>query len=1043
MNPYEVFSQRPDYENPEVLSRSRLPAHTRFGAYASVREALRGDIRESSNILWLDGDYRFKLYDRPEAVEPFWQEDFDDSAWGGIAVPGCWETQGYGLPVYTNTVYPWENREEDSYVRPKAGGKLEPNPPHIPKENPTGCYRRTFRLPVRFEGRRLILRFEGAETAYYVFVNGKCAGFAKDSKLPSEFDVTDLCRPGENLLAVQVMHFADSSYLEDQDYWYLSGITRSVMLLSKPRIAIEDYKITAIPDLHHRTGEVVCDVTVTRADGFADCGVRLTLYDRSGERVGQGRGEIQTRAEYRQDRAPTMNTGRIRVHLPHVELWSTEEPVLYRAVVELTGKGGRAVDVEACSIGFKTVEVRDGVVLLNGERLLIRGVNRHEHCLEGGRTVTRAHMLEEIRQMKRMNVNSVRTCHYPDSPDWYELCDTYGILLVCECNIETHGLMGALTHDPAWAAAFVDRAQRMARCYKNHVSIYSWSLGNESGSGANHAAMYGFLKEYDPTRLCQYEAGEPGKNISDIRGNMYATVDNIVKMLCSPTDDRPIILVEYLYQISNSGGGMNKFNELLDRYPRFQGAYVWDWQDKSLLGRTAEGEPFFAYGGDFGENMHDDNCPYFMTNNGVVMPDLEWKPVAYELKEGYCPVRIAPVPRASAWDTLPPAGKALFVNHDPVHTLSYYAVVAEVLEDGVPLLTKELDLPDIAPLAQAVVDVEPAFARKPGCRYDLNLHVLRRTATFFAEARAEVGCVQFPLQSGAAVVEDAPVRVLPDAAVAWEGETVRAAAGDLAAEFEEKTGHLVRLSRGETAYLCGPVRACFDRPISGLDCQAGWGWWDIFSAARGLEEKCTHFAAFAKGDTAFVEVEYGFSGAFGAKLTLRWRLTAENLECDAQWDIDPAVRALPRVGLELVAAPGLEALTYLGCGPNESYCDRKMSAPFGRYETTVEGTHFAFNPPSENGGHEGMRWLELADADGRALTIRTAQDAHFDARHSQIADYFAARHEHELRRRPETYLHIDAAHAPIGGDMAWSTGTDLAQMPGGGAHHLRFWIELR
>ena len=216
--------------------------------------------------------------------------------------------------------------------------------------------------------------------------------------------------------------------------------------------------------------------------------------------------------------------------------------------------------------------------------------------------------------------------------------------------------------------------------------------------------------------------------------------------------------------------------------------------------------------------MHDDNCPYFMTNNGVVMPDLEWKPVAYELKEGYCPVRIAPVPRASAWDTLPPAGKALFVNHDPVHTLSYYAVVAEVLEDGVPLLTKELDLPDIAPLAQAVVDVEPAFARKPGCRYDLNLHVLRRTATFFAEARAEVGCVQFPLQSGAAAVEDAPVRVLPDAAVAWEGETVRAAAGDLAAEFEEKTGHLVRLSRGETVYLCGPVRACFDRPISGLDC---------------------------------------------------------------------------------------------------------------------------------------------------------------------------------------------------------------------------------
>lgn len=1044
MKPYDVYNERADYENPEVLSRSRLPAHTRFCAYGSVREALCGDIWESSNILWLDGTWRFALYERPQEAPAFYDEAFDDSAWGDIAVPGCWETQGYGKPVYTNTVYPWEDRTESAYVRPKAGGPLEPNPPHIPSRNPTGCYRRRFRLPVRFEGRRLILRLEGAETAYYVFVNGVCAGFAKDSKLPSEFDVTALCRPGVNLVAVQVMHFADSSYLEDQDYWYLSGITRSVMLIAKPQLCIEDYRITAEPDLIRGSGEVTCDVTVTRTDGFADAGVRLTLYDRNGERVGQGRGEIRARAEYRQDRVPTMNTGRIHVHLDKAELWTPDAPVLYRAVVELTGKSGHAVDIEACSIGFKKVEIRDGVVLLNGRRLIVRGVNRHEHAWEGGRTVTRAHMLEEIRQMKRMNVNAVRTCHYPDSPDWYELCDTYGLLLVCECNIETHGVAGALTHDPAYAAAFVDRAQRMARCFKNHVSIYAWSLGNESGTGANHAAMYGFLKEYDPTRLCQYEAGEPGKNISDVRGDMYATVDNIVKMLCSPIDDRPVILVEYLYQISNSGGGMNKFNELLDRYPRFQGGYVWDWQDKSLVGRTEEGQAYFAYGGDFGEEMHDENCPYFMTNNGVVMPDLSWKPVAYELKEGYCPIRIAVPERSSAWETLPPYGKALFVNHSESEPLSSFAVVAEVLEDGEMLLRKELDLPELLPGERAVLDVEPAFARKPGRRYDLNLRVLRRTAAFFAEARSEVGCVQLPLESGpAAVVEAAPLRLLPDAAVAWEKGTVRAAAGAMEAVFEEETGHLTELSCGGKVYLCGPVRACFDRPISGLDCDKGWGWEKDFALARGLEEKLVALRAFAHGDTAYVEAEYGFAGGFAAALTLRWRLDAQGLECDALWEIDRSVRALPRVGLECTAAPGLEKIVYLGHGPNESYCDRLLSAPFGRYETTVEETHFAFNPPSENGGHEGVREMRLSDGGEREMTFRFAQGAHFDARHSTLADYAAARHEHELRRRPEITLHLDAAHAPIGGDMAWSTGADLSQMPAGGSYHLRFHIDLR
>lgn len=1026
MNPYADFHHTPDYRTPEVLSISRLPAHTRWGAFSSVREALRGSVYDSSNILMLNGTYRFRLYPRPEDAEPFWQEGFDDSSFDEIDVPGNWEVQGFDKPVYTNTVYPWPDRTQDCCIRPQAGGPVLPNAPVIPDDNPTGCYVRTFNLPVRFEGRRLVLRFEGAETAYYVWLNGQCVGFAKDSKLPSEFDVTAYARPGLNRLCVQVMHFADSSYLEDQDYWYLSGIYRNVMLISKPFLCIEDYKITATPDLHHLTGEVTCDVTVSRKPGFADCGVRMTIYDQNGEKVGAGRGNVQPRADYRTDKVPTANTGRITAHIDRVDLWTTETPTLYRAVIELTDKAGKVLDTEACSIGFKTVEVKNGVVLLNGQRLIVRGVNRHEHCWEGGRTVSRAHMLEEIRQMKRMNVNSVRTCHYPDSPDWYELCDEYGILLVCECDIETHGVMGQLTHDPAWAAAFVDRAMRMVCNYKNHVCIYSWSLGNESGTGANHAAMYGFIKEYDHTRLCQYEAGMPGKNISDIRGNMYATCEGILEMLADPCDDRPIILVEYLYQISNSGGGMWKFNEMLERFPRFQGGYVWDWQDKSLVGRTADGTRFFAYGGDFGEEVHDDNCPYFMTNNGVVMPDLTWKPVAYELKEGYCPVRIFPRPRRSAWDNVPPYETAVVINRDPVHDLSAYRFVGQVVEDGVVVKEKELDFPALRPLKRAEVDVELPYAKKPGCRYDLNIEIHRRASTFFADADAVVGLVQLPQEPGAAA--------LPEQQPAQPAD-------DLHLTFDEHTGHLTGIEKNGVSYLSGPVAACFDRPISGLDCIPGWGWEPVFAPARALEERLLSFTRLDTENGPIWTAKYAYTSDDTILVDLTYALCSNALRVDAHFDVGRGFRALPRVGLELPLPAGFEQLTYLGHGPNESYCDRLLSAPFGLYESTVAAEHFAFNPPSENGGHEGARLIKLANADGATLTIRPQQDVHFDVRHNTIADYTAA-HEHELPARPEVWLHIDAAHAPIGGDMAWSTGIDRREMPAAGAYHLRFDIEL-
>lgn len=1033
MNTLRDFHGIPDYQNPDVMAISRLPAHTRWGAFASEAEALRGDIAASSNVLDLNGTWQFKLYDRPEEVQPFWSPADDVGDFTLIRVPGNWELQGHDHPVYTNTIYPWEDPEEPCYVAPHKGGKKEPNPPYIPGRNPTGCYRRVFPLPAHFAGKRLVLRFEGAETAYYVWLNGRCVGFAKDSKLPSEFDATEAAIPGENLLCVQVMHFADSSYMEDQDYWYLSGIYRSVMLIAKPPLAIEDYQIIATPDLARGSGTVRCDVRVTRAEGFADCRVRMKLFDADRKLLASGEGEISAAAVYRQDVIPSANTGRVRLSLDRAALWSPEEPNLYRAVVELIGPGGETLDCEACDIGFREIKVVDGVVHLNGKRLLIFGVNRHDFCWEGGRTVSKAHMLEEIRQMKRMNINAVRTCHYPDTPDWYELCDRYGILLVCECNLETHGMEGALAHNPAWATNFLDRVVRMVCNYKNHAAIYAWSLGNESGTGPNHAAMYGFVKEYDPTRLCQYEAGAPGKNISDIRGNMYAPIEMILGMLADPRDDRPIILVEYLYQISNSGGGMYKFNELLDRFPRFQGGYIWDWQDKSLVGRTEDGKKFFAYGGDFGETMRN-NGPLFMTNNGLVMPDLRWKPVAHEVKEGYCPLRIAPAPRGFQ----PQGVKALVINHDLTRTAASYRLLGQVLEDGVPICEQEIALPPLGPLERAAVDVTVPHEKKPGRRYDLNLEIRRREATFFSEADAVVGLTQLPLESGGAVLPVMkPVQPAPCEIREAEGR-LTVTAGETLAEFDPQ-GHLTLLKKAGKKFLDGAVQACLNRPITGMDC---WGEDRRFRAVREMKERFIGRRIDRLADGVRVETLYGFEGNHSGSVRLVYTISAEGVEAEAFFEVDPALRALLRVGIEAVIPAGFEKVTYLGNGPIENYCDRKLCAPFGRYTATVDEMHFDFNPPSENGGHEGTRRIELANGEGAKLIFAMRQDAHFDIRHATIADYAAARHEHELPRRPESWLHLDAAHAPIGGDMGWSTGVDQREMLRGGAFALRFGIRM-
>jgi beta-galactosidase len=624
----QPFHFNHEWETVETTALNRELSHVAWGAYEDEAQAATLDVTASRFRQSLDGIWKFSYKDKPSLVEPFYGDDYSHAQWSDIRVPGNWELQGFGEPIYTNTLFPWDHfRQAPHILRPLSKDNTPevrglPNPPHLPPENPTGCYFRTFTIPAGWEEREVFLHFKGVETACYLWINGHAVGYSEDSKLPFEFNITAFLRPGENTVALQVMRFATSTYLEDQDYWYLSGIFRSVFLMAKPKLRLVDWKIDAVSDRHHPLGTLQADVAVNQLDGFADTRVKVEVRTMADEVLAVAQASPQPRAAYRTAEQATAGTARVNLTLPDITPWTPETPVLYKVIITLLAADGSPIDHESCRVGFKRVEIENGILLLNGRRLLVRGVNRHEHEPHGGRTVSREHMEKEIRLMKQLGINAVRTCHYPDDPIWYDLCDEWGLLTICECNLETHGVMGALTHNPAWATNFLERAVRMVLTHKNHASVYSWSLGNESGTGANHAAMYGWIKEYDPTRICQYEAGQPGRNVSDVRGNMYAPPAWILNMLTDPDDTRPIILVEYLYQIRNAGGGMHHFNELLERHPRFQGGDICDWQDKCLVAKTGDGTPFFGYGGDFGESVTDWECPLFMTNNGIVLPDL-------------------------------------------------------------------------------------------------------------------------------------------------------------------------------------------------------------------------------------------------------------------------------------------------------------------------------------------------------------------------------------------------------------------------------------
>ena len=989
------FHTKPEWQNIEVQSINRMSAHSPWG---------------NTHTLSLDGVWRFLLCEDPSMLPAaFYHPDFNDAGWREINVPGNWELQGASSPVYTNWAYPFTDepgahRILPSYHEDTNYGSFQ-NPPRLPDKIPTGLYRRIFTLPEHFVGKKLILRFGGVESGFYVWVNGNPVGYSQDSKLAAEFDVTRYVYAGENSVVVQVMRFTDATWLEDQDYWHLSGIFRPVSLLAKPRMYIQDVFVQA-----EANGEMTMDVSVMRVSGFADTLVRLHIYDPDGKII------------YKEKRAPIANVpplhekdavmpghARFTIKLDGVKPWSPESPTLYRAhLALLTPDSADAADRERVYFGFRTVKIENGILTLNGTRVIVRGVNRHEHSVDSGRYVTREQMKKEVLLMKDMNINAVRTCHYPDDPYFYELCDQYGLMVVCETNLETHGVGAMLSNDPDWAEVYLQRARRMAQTHKNHPSIIIWSLGNESGVGPNHAAMAAWLRAYDKTRPVQYESGAPGKNVSDIRCPMYPTRRAIEELLSDSKDDRPVILCEYLYQILNSGGGMKYFRELTERHPSFQGGFIWDFQDKALWQTDENGRRYTGYGGDFFESVTEPFEPKFMCMNGIVTHDLTVKPAGLEAATVYAPVFLEMIEQ----------GKYILKNR--MHTLTTAGMILQwtCYASGEPTATGEMPLKVVAPMTDAKIEFGPVTIQGEDSYIDIDIltpdgHVYKQQfqllSTLSAPRRMRYVPAMFDDSHGMITVSGASFRM----------------------QISKSTGCIVSMQKNDREYVLSALSECAVRGLSGVNAQPGWGDYEAWSAF--MQENCSRRlislnVSMLTDGRALIERTTRLESRQipGASVNMKLRLWVSgdgNLIMNTRYQL-AGVKSVERLGLTWTLPAGFEKVEWFGRGPGESYPDRVMSAPLGIYQTTVNEMHFPFTPPAENGGRDGVRRVMFENENGAKVIMYSATPFHFDAHHYTVSDIRDAMHDHELIRRPETVVHIDAAHAGIGGDMAWSTVQD-------------------
>ena len=1002
-----------DWENPRVVQRNKEAAHATLVPYPDEESAQACDRASSPFYKSLNGRWKFHWSPAPrDAPDGFEADGFDASVWDEIEVPLNWEMAGYGKPIYTNVKLPFPVE----------------NCPHLPEDdNPVGCYRTTFDVPADWDGREVFLHFGGVESAFYVWVNGRMVGYSQGCRLPAEFRITPYLREGANTLAACVYRWSDGSFLEDQDHWWLSGIYRDVFLFSTPKVRIRDF--FAIPQLDERCENALLKVTVRitsylprraeTADGrlivdadLAAYRVEMSLFDASGRGIWDSAVSGAVEADYAQ---PTW--AKLEGPVERPGLWSAEHPNLYTLVVALKAPDGGTIEAQSCRVGFRKVESRDGQMLVNNQPVLMQGVNRHDHHDTRGKAVTEESMVADILLMKRFNINAVRTSHYPNDPRWLELCDEYGLYVFDEANVESHANYNALTNDADWAGAFLERGIGMVERDKNHPCVIVWSLGNESGSGPNHAAMYGWIHEYDPTRPVHYEGAVHADAVSpyltDFICPMYPSVSRLKELAEEAGETRPLIMCEYAHSMGNSTGNLKEYWDVIRSHRRCQGGFIWDWVDQGIRKTTEDGREYWAYGGDIGDEINDRN----FCINGLVWPDRTPHPAMWEYKKIIQPVH------AEAVD--PDAGRLRITNRYFFSDLGHLAGRWELLADGQVVRSGKLDRLETPPGESEEVTVPLGeLERNAGAEHHLNVRFALAEDAAWAEAGHEVAWEQFavppsPPSAAAVRAADMPDLDLCDS----DGEAVlRGEAFEVT--FDKAAGRIRSfVFEGRELLLCGPVLNIWRAPTD----NDGVEHLDRGVRVEWLEARLDRLVQHVD------EVQVGKPAPQAARIVVASRLVAadrpEGVTCrytytilatgDIVIDVDAApsdkLPRLPRVGLTMSVPGGFEAFTWFGRGPHENYIDRNTGAAVGLYRSTVDEQYVPYIFPQENGNKTDVRWASLTDDSGVGLLAVASGVMEVGALHYGIENLTAARHTADLARHEEIALNLDYRQRGLGG----------------------------
>lgn len=974
------------WENHQIDGINRMPARAHFLTFPTREKALLNDNKYTHAFKNLNGVWKFMFLDAPEySPEGFFASEYDTSTMDDITVPGNWQLQGYGKMHYSDL---WYN--------------FPINPPFVPTENPTGIYKRTFFIEESFRGKQIILRFCGVDSAYHLWVNGQEAGYSKAARNESEFDITDMVKVGqENDVTVRVYQWSDGTYLEDQDMWWESGIFRDVELLGVPKDGIRDFKVTADLDETYTNGLLRVEAALRTEENVQ---VTFELMDAQGNTV-----LTETAGNHGEKVC-------MEAVVENAEHWSAEIPYLYKLLMTVE-KDGQVIEVIPQNVGFRNIRMNGDTFLVNGVAIIFKGMNRHDYNPRNGRVVAKEEIEKDIILMKQFNVNAIRTCHYPDSYYLYDLCDEYGMYLIDETDLECHGfeLTGDykwITDDPTWETAYVSRMTRMIERDKNHPSIIMWSLGNESAFGCNFRRMTEVAHEMDSSRLVHYE-GDFDVESADVYSTMYTWLENpdkpfLMKDIIEKSQ-KPHILCEYCHAMGNGPGNLKEYQDLFYAHDKLQGGFIWEWFDHGIESYTEDGEKYYRYGGDFGDDpSNKDFCI-----DGMLMPDRTPSPGLYEYKKVVEPVTTSAVNLEQ--------GIIHLISRYDFADLDQFRLVYSIMEDDVMIQGGSMELPSIPARSKKEVKIPYDFASvkaKPGAEYYLNLSYQLKEHTAYAPAGHELATAQFKLPVYKEGIEVVPGGMLK---VTKEHTVLHAEGANFHVDFDLVRGNITSIVRdGMEVMSKGPRLTLWRAPISND--------MEIID-----QMKKVHFLHLEH--EVVTEVQYQEENNF-----LRVQVDTINSTTNSAWHFktrysyvvcptgdvliqvegtpsgrtDLAPDMFPRIGVTMHLDQSMDQVRYFGMGPGENYADSREAAMMGVYENTVDGLFTNYVVPQANGNHMDCKWVSLTNDRGMGLVASTEDSFNFSASRFEEKDLDDAKHTCDLKKRDYVVFNIDYKQNALG-----------------------------